>query len=59
MQDASSTNWSTCEKFFTYEHMPNEKKTMLYPLFWYENTSNLRGEYTGDLKPNTPNRASR
>ena len=39
--------------------MPNEKKTMLYPLFWYENTSHLRGEYTGDLIPNTPNRALR
>ena len=39
--------------------MPNEKKTMLYPLFWYENTYNLRGEYTGDLIPNTTNRASR
>ena len=39
--------------------MPNEKKTMLYPLFWYEDTSNLRGEYTGDLILNTPNWASR
>ena len=32
---------------------------MLYPLLWYENTSHLRGEYTGDLTTQSPNLTSR
>ena len=27
---------------------------MLDPLLWYENTSHLRGEYTGDLTTQSP-----
>ena len=38
---------------FTSQYL-RKKKTVLYPLLWYENTSHLRGEYTGDLDTQSP-----
>lgn len=38
---------------FTSQYL-RKKKTVLYPLLWYENTSHLPGEYTGDLDTQSP-----